>query len=545
MGRLTELLGQLREQLNNLSATARRLLTGAVVALVVAVVLYLLLVVNVRYSVLFSNLEVSHAARIVEEIEAIGNVKYKLEDGGSTILVDEKELTGLRLKLAMAGNLLDNTTGYELFDNQGLMVTDEDRKIMYQRATQGELERTIRSLEEVRFARVHLSLAEDSIYTVTPRDASATVVLELMPNTELTLAQVEGIVNLVAGAVASLPKENVQVLDTGANLLSAALGSPGGVGGQGVLDERQRIIDSYESRIAGNLMGLLEQAFGRDKVAVSVLADIDFDSEEQLQVIYEQDPENFAIGEREEYYGGDGLGDRLSAGPVDNNIQNVILQDEAGNLQTYDAYTRYEVNRTEISTVKAVGILERLSISVLYDGNLNADMRGRMENIVMASAGVDLTRGDMVNIDGISFDRSYEEELARQLEEQRLAEESAVKLFGVDRNLIYSVAGAVLFLIALLVFLARRASRRKELLQEEMEAQALAEGERKKLRKVDRTSGEGILVGDDDDGGDDEYVIPDLEKPLDDAGKQEKALKKYAADHPDEMAELLKSWIKE
>ncbi len=76
-----------------------------------------------------------------------------------------------------------------------------------------------------------------------------------------------------------------------------------------------------------------------------------------------------------------------------------------------------------------------------------------------------------------------------------------------------------------------------------MEAQALAEGERKKLRKVDKISGEGILVGDDDDG--DDYVIPDLEKPLDDAGKQEKALKKYAADHPDEMAELLKSWIKE
>ncbi len=533
MGQMAVQLDKIKEKLNTVSAGQKKLAAGLLASVIIFTVLYVVLVRQVTYGVLFTNLELAHSASIVEEIDRIGNVRYRVEDGGQTILVDEKEMTNLRLRLAMTGDLLDGTAGYELFDNQGLMVTDQDRRIMYQRATQGELERTYRSLTEVRAARVHLSMADDSIFALNPSEASATIVLDLEPNTSLTPAQIEGIVSLASGAVKDLPRENVKVLDSRANLLSAVLHIDQGTTGAALVDERQRIIDSYERRIAENLTGLLETTFGRNKVVVSVLADIDFDSEERYQVVFDENP---VVRQREELYEGGGIADALSAGPLDNNVQNLILETEDGVVDRYEAFTDYEVGRTEISTVKAVGLLQRLNISVVYDGALSGDMLGRMERIVTSAAGIDLERGDQINIDGIAFDRTYEEELAREMEEARRHQEASEKIFGLDRSLVSSIVGALGALILLVIGMALWAGRRKNRRRDADLAAARTRAQQRVNRTDEDAEGDGY---DEDDG------IPSLETPLDDTQKADRAVKKYAKDHPAEMAELLKSWIKE
>lgn len=119
MAALNNQIATIKEKYNNLSNGVKKMLIAAVFSFVLFFALYYLVLGRVNYVVLFSRLELAHAAAIVEEIEGTGDIRYKLEDGGTTILVDEKVVNDLRLKLAINGNLPDTTTGFELFDNQG------------------------------------------------------------------------------------------------------------------------------------------------------------------------------------------------------------------------------------------------------------------------------------------------------------------------------------------------------------------------------------------------------------------------------------------
>ena len=529
MSKMSTLWASVKEKYHGLSQGSRRLILGAGLALMLSLALYILLIGKVNYVVLFSGLELKSSAAIVEEMDRLGNIKYKVADGGATLLVDEKVVSDLRLKLAMNGSLPDGSIGFELFDNQGLMVTDQDRKIMYQRAAQGELERTIRGLEEVKYARVHLNLAESTLFEKELQKSTATVVLELVPGKTLTPGQVEGILSLVSGAVKQLPKENVTVLDTNANLLSAAFQEKNGESVQSVNGSQEEIINRIESKVAGNLTELLEKALGRDKVIVTVLADVNFDQEEISKVIYGDTP---VVRNRQESYSGEGIKALISQGPIDNNTQNLIMQDDSGAVQTYDAYTEYEVDRTEINAVKAVGVLSRLNVSVVYDGNLSPTMKASIQDMVSAAAGIDLNRGDQINIAGMAFDRSYELALAEELAEAKRQEEAAGKFLGMDKGLLAALGKGLLGLIATLAVVGI-IFRRKQHSDAAALTPAYAVG----------PAAKGSLLNVTDEG-----TVPDqptLEDLFGALNRQDTSLKKYASEHPQEIADLLKAWIKE
>lgn len=532
MANLNQLWTNLTDKFNALSTFSKKMLMAMAFSLVLFFALYVLILGKVNYVVLFSGMELGSAAAIVEELDRTGNIKYKLEDGGTTILVDEKAVNDLRIKLAMNGSLPDTTTGFELFDNQGLMVTDQDRKIMFQRATQGELERTIRSLEEVKFARVHLNLSESSLFEKELQKASATVVLELAPGRSLTTGQVEGIISLVSGAVKNMPKENVTVLDTKANLLSAPFQVNSNSMTHSGTSDQAEIINRIETRISGNLTELLEKAFGRDRVVVTVLADVNFDHEEIYKVIYGDQP---VIKNRQESYSGEGIQAAISQGPIDNNTQNLILQDEGGSVQTYDAYTEYEVDRTEISSVKAVGVLRKLHVSVVYDGSFSPEMKSRIQAMVEAAAGIDPARGDLINVEGMAFDRSYEETLAAELEEARRLEEAAGKIFGMDQgwllNLLKFILGLAFGISALALILRSRQHHHALTMETGYSTGSVGTSD--------------ILRGGSLNVTDEEGSSPTLDDLFGKVKKQDASLKHYAAEHPQEIAELLKAWIKD
>jgi flagellar M-ring protein FliF len=520
------------EKLNKMSLTSRRLMAGGALTLVLFFVFYASILGKVNYVVLFSGLELNSAAAIVEEMDRLGTVKYKLEDDGATILVDEAVVSDLRLKLAMNGSLPDNTVGFELFDNQGLMVTDQDRKIMFQRATQGELERTIRALEEVKYARVHLNLAESTLFEKEVEQSSATVVLELAPGKTLSLPQVEGILSLVSGAVKNLPKENVTVLDTNANLLSGPFQEEEADGTLNASGEQNDIIDRIESKIAGNLTELLEKALGREKVIVTVLAEVNFDQEQISKVIYGETP---VVKNRQESFSGEGIKAFISEGPIDNNTQNLIMQDDTGAIQTYDAYTEYEVDRTEIASIKAVGVLSRLNVSVVYDGKLSPEMKASIQDMVSAAAGIDPERGDQINIEGMTFDRSYETALAEELEEARRLEEAAGKMMGMDKALLLTLVKWALGLAAGVLLLAIVMRKRRQGGHSVMTP--AFEGAPSNI------PGRGSLLNVTDEGAaSQEPTLDDLFGAVD---KKDSSLKKYASEHPQEIADLIRAWIKE
>lgn len=531
MAKLSTAWIRIREQFNALSLMSKRLMAAAAFSLILFFALYVLILGKVNYVVLFSGLELNSAAAIVEEMDRMGTVKYKLEDGGTTILVDDKVVNDLRIKLAMNGSLPDTTIGFELFDNQGLMVTDQDRKIMFQRATQGELERTIRALEEVKYARVHLNLAESSLFEKEIQASSATVVIELQPGKGLTTPQVEGILSLVSGAVKNLPKENVTVLDTNANLLSAPFQADQGDAANATADQGE-IIDRIESKIAGNLTELLEKALGRDKVIVTVLAEVDFDHEEISKVIYGDSP---VVKNRQESFSGEGIKSFISEGPIDNNTQNLIMQDDTGAIQTYDAYTEYEVDRTEISSIKAVGVLSRLNVSVVYDGNMSPQMKTSIQDMVSAAAGIDPQRGDQINIEGMAFDRSYETALAEELEEAKRLEEAAGKILGMDKALVMTLVKGLLGLVAAILLLSILLRKKRQSDASKM-TPAYAGGPAQGASK-----GSLLNVTDEANAVD----APTLDDLFGAVNKKDSSLKQYASEHPQEIADLLKAWIKE
>lgn len=523
---------RIREKFNALSLMSKRLMAAAAFSLILFFALYVLILGKVNYVVLFSGLELNSAAAIVEEMDRLGTVKYKLEDGGTTILVDDKIVNDLRIKLAMNGSLPDTTIGFELFDNQGLMVTDQDRKIMFQRATQGELERTIRALEEVKYARVHLNLAESSLFEKEVQASSATVVIELEPGKTLTTPQVEGILSLVSGAVKNLPKENVTVLDTNANLLSAPFQADQGDAAANATADQGEIIDRIESKIAGNLTELLEKALGRDKVIVTVLAEVNFDHEEISKVIYGDSP---VVKNRQESFSGEGIKSFISEGPIDNNTQNLIMQDDTGAIQTYDAYTEYEVDRTEISSIKAVGVLSRLNVSVVYDGSMSPQMKTSIQDMVSAAAGIDPERGDQINIEGMAFDRSYETALADELEEAKRLEEAAGKILGMDKVFVMTLVKGLLGLVAAILLLSILLRKKRQSDASKM-TPAYAGGPAPGASK-------GSLLNVTDEANAAE--APTLDDLFGAVNKKDSSLKQYASEHPQEIADLLKAWIKE
>lgn len=168
---------------------------------------------------LFGGLESEAAQEIVTELETRG-IKYSLQDGGRSIYVPSDRVHELRLDLAPMGGGFTDIQGYELFDTNALGMTDFMQEVNKKRALEGELARSINSLEQVESSRLHIVLPERSPFDETTIQASASVILNLKANRSLTPDQIEGITALIAGSVEELEPTNITILDQAGNRLT-------------------------------------------------------------------------------------------------------------------------------------------------------------------------------------------------------------------------------------------------------------------------------------------------------------------------------------
>ncbi len=224
----------------------------------------------------------------------------------------------------------EKSSGFEIFDNIGLMVTDDDRKIMYQRALTGELQRSIMSLDAVNSAKVHLVMSEKSIFETQEKEASASVILDLNPNHKISDSMIKGIAALISGAVDNLPDENIQIIDSKGNLLSRVLQEDDSLNSIDIVTKYQSIKEEFEHKIESNLKGLLEDVFGKDKIRVSVNADLDFDAEETTTITY-RDP---VIRSEQISASGENINNQFEGGNIGDNPSVVIdeVTGEGGHL---------------------------------------------------------------------------------------------------------------------------------------------------------------------------------------------------------------------
>lgn len=362
MDRFKQIVNDIKSGWENIDKQKRVRLI--VLVSMIAIILFLVVFFTQRteYKVLFSELEESDAGAIVEDLES-QNMEYKLEDNGTTILIDEKEVDNYRIELAVNGPMPSTSTGFEIFDTGSMMATDEDRSIMYQRAITGELERAIASIENVEAGKVLLNIPENSVFQNPDyqKEATASVVLEMTNGQMPSAATTQGIAGLIAGAVENLPQENVEILDTSGRLLSSSFGEGNHLSGD-VVSEHQRIKQSIETDLEQQVLTLLSPIYGLENVQISVNTDLNFDAIEREEITY---GEESVRSQTESVTGSEALANQVQGSLLEEDFVTEFEEGEGNENSTYDHSTNYELDTTTSRIIEAPGAIERMTASII------------------------------------------------------------------------------------------------------------------------------------------------------------------------------------
>jgi flagellar M-ring protein FliF len=403
-GFLAKLLGGLY------ALPAARKMTLAVVAVVVAFSMGVFVYVTNQedYRVLFSNLSGSDAATILTKLKE-KKISHQISPSGDVISVPAARVSELRLELAAEGIPQGGGVGFEIFDNKSFGTTDFEKQLNYRRALQGELARTISSLEEIQQCRVHIVLPRDSLFVEHQKKTTASVTLRLKAGKKLKPPQIEGIGHLVASSVEGLNVADVMVVDSHGNILSQVGAGDSRFGQMSVSQAEYK--KTIEKDIAGKIQSMLENVVGPGKAAVRVAAELDFRITEKTEERF--DPESPVIRSTQKQIDKATGPPMLTAGKAAATTEKAGLEKEKS-----EEIINYEINKVVSKTVMPVGELKKLSIAVLVDGIYEKDNTGAMvyqerprkdiealEDLVRKSAGLDAQRGDQVVVSTLPFSR--------------------------------------------------------------------------------------------------------------------------------------------
>jgi len=319
----------------------QKVLFGAVAtASVISIAVFSLWLQKEEKAVLFTNLSLDDAAVALEELTK-QDVTAELTNGGTTILVPKKSVHRLRVDLASRGVPSSGTVGFEIFDGKQYGLTDFLQNVNFKRALEGELTKTIESLQGIQSARVHLVLPKPSIFKKLDSPATASVVLQLGRGAQLQDNRIVGIQSLVAGSVENLGPQHVTVIDQYGKVLSQGIkdGETGRTESQLAL---RKEVEGYLAQKAGLM---LDGVLGQGRSIVQVDATLNFEKIDREREIY--DPQNTVV--RSE-------------------VINEMSDPETGGTDE-NSTTNYEINRTVEHIVGEIGGVKRLSVAVFVDGN--------------------------------------------------------------------------------------------------------------------------------------------------------------------------------
>ena len=393
----------------------RKLSLVAVAAL--SILLFSLIIMQARiadYSLLFANLPSRDAAEVVQWLKD-RKIPYRIEGGGSIIMIPAEQVHETRIELAGSG-LADGGVGFEIFDKQSFGMTDFTQKVNYRRALQGELTRTISSLAPVEAARIHLALPEKRLFRDQQQPATASVIIKLSAGRSLKEAQVQGIVNLVAGSVEGLDAEHVTVVDSSGRTLSNARGedSPGPMT-PGMLSYQQ----TMESRLEHRAQSLLDRALGVGNALVRITADVDFDQRERVEESL--DPRGAVVVSEQTLTEAGGTQTTGGVPGVVSNLEDTDVVVSSIPASRTEETVNYELSKVVSKTVQSVGTVKSLSVSVLVADRIVAAGDGEetlsaprsaeeileIEQMVRTSLGLNDERGDLISVVSMPFESSF------------------------------------------------------------------------------------------------------------------------------------------
>ena len=419
MGKVfSSLLAQFRDFYKNLGPTKRLSIVASSIIVFIGMVIVLLMATGKDYAPLLTNIPGDQVPFLVEKLKQ-KNVPFQLGDDGKSILVPKEILHATQMALmAEVGSGKIGNVGLEIFEKQDFGMNSYAQKVNYQRALQGELMRSINTLNAVKQSKVILAIPNKKNFLEESGKPSASIVVELISGKHLTIEQVRGIQYLVASAVEGLEAEKVTVLDDRGKMLSRP-GDATTAGSSELLELKRKIETDLEERIDG----ILTRVVGNAKVITKVDASL---NNRIVQSVEESvDAEKTAIRAQtteEESLDGSrtnpsGIpGSRSNLPGAEEGGQIGFKQDVKKELKTIN----YEVPKTVRNVRESAGGIERLSVAVVVDGIAevvkNADGTettqwkprpaeeiAKYETLVKNAIGFNANRGDSVKIETIQF----------------------------------------------------------------------------------------------------------------------------------------------
>jgi len=370
-----------------------------------------------NYKPLINRMQDYNAQEIVEVLQREG-FEFEIDPTSQVLMVRADELHDARLKLAAASLIDDKTVGLELLDNESSLGTSHFiETARYRRGLEGELARTIASVQAIRNARVHLAIPKQSVFVRDHRKPRASVFLELYAGAALHKDQVEAIVNLVSSSISEMDKGAVSIVDQKGNLLSKIENDSGELLATKQLQYTERVENSISSRVNS----ILKPVLGLENYKAEVSADIDFNVVEQSEERFNPD----LIAVRSEQ-----LVDEQKVSGTDGGIPGALSNQPPGEAtapeqvdpvtgekivpmeKRSEATRNYEVDRTISYKQQQVGRIKRLTVAVVINDkeSLNPETGeiqfvpwsesdlDRLEILVKDTVGFNAARGDSVNV---------------------------------------------------------------------------------------------------------------------------------------------------
>ena len=414
-------MDQLKQLLERLSWSQRIWLVIAAVAVIGGLYSFNHWNQERDYKPLLTGLAPEDAGTVTAKLKELG-VEYRLADGGTSILVPTAKVAEMRLQLASAGLPKTGRIGFELFDKANFGASEFAEQVNYNRAMEGELERSVMSIREVAMARVHITPAKDSLYTEQRQAAKASVLVQLRRAAALSPQNVQAICQLLASAVPGLAPELVTVVDTSGNLLNRPRSqSAGAESSEATLDYRKGLEKDLQNKISATLEPLL----GADHFRVGVSADVDLSSGEQNEETY--DPQKTVITNSQTSEDGPALAASSgNPGTASNLPRPTAVPTTPGtSVSNYSRHTEnvsYQPSRVVKHLRLPQGTVKRLSLSVLVDHTLRwtgdkkvveappPEKLKVIRELVAAVAGLDTARGDQLVVDAFPFEATLSAE---------------------------------------------------------------------------------------------------------------------------------------
>jgi flagellar M-ring protein FliF len=418
----------------------------------------------------YTSLAPEDAAAVVQKMKETGT-QFRLSEDGTSVLAPSARVAELRLEMASAGLPKSGRIGFELFDKNNLGVTEFAEHVNYARALEGELERSITSLNEIQQARVHLTFPKDSVFLESKQSGKASVVLHLRPGSKLSGQNINAIVNLVASAVEGLSPEAVTLVDSRGALLNRprkAAADDAAQPSEASLEYRQKI----ESDLLAKINATLEPLLGSEKFRAGVSVECDFTSGEQSEETVDPNKSVMLTSQKTE----ENTGSALSAGSPGTaaNLPRPPKTTSSGSngVNRKTENISFQTSRLVKHTRMPQGTVKRVSVSVLIDHELkwegpvqkqrrvltppSTERLKSIRDVVTGIVGLNTERGDQLVVETLPFEATLVAEPPSAAPPAPVGPDPRfpkwmVPLISDPKNMIIAVAAAVAIPVLLIV----------------------------------------------------------------------------------------------